>query len=87
MKTIIEPFRVKTVERLRMTTRDERREILARAHYNLFRIRAEDILIDLLDRLGHRRDVGRAVGRHHARGRVLRRRALVVPLPRPRIAS
>jgi len=48
MKTIIEPFRVKTVERLRMTTRDERREILARAHYNLFRIRAEDILIDLL---------------------------------------
>ena len=48
MKTIIEPFRVKTVEQLRMTTRDERREILARAHYNLFRIRAEDILIDLL---------------------------------------
>ena len=48
MKTIIEPFRVKAVEQLRMTTRDERREILARAHYNLFRIRAEDILIDLL---------------------------------------
>jgi tryptophanase len=48
MKTIIEPFRVKTVEPLRMTTRDERREILTRAHYNLFLIRAEDILIDLL---------------------------------------
>jgi tryptophanase len=48
MKTIIEPFRIKVVEPLRMTTRKERREILERAHHNLFRIRAEDILIDLL---------------------------------------
>jgi tryptophanase len=48
MNTIIEPFRVKSVEMLRMTTRDERREILARAQWNLFRVRAEDILIDLL---------------------------------------
>ena len=48
MRTIIEPFRVKTVEMLRMTTREERREILARAQHNLFRVRAEDILIDLL---------------------------------------
>lgn len=48
MKTIIEPFRIKSVEPLRMTTPDERREILARADWNLFRIRARDILIDFL---------------------------------------
>ncbi len=48
MKTIIEPFRIKSVEPIRMTSAKERREILARAHYNLFLICAEDVLIDLL---------------------------------------
>ena len=48
MSRIIEPFRIKVVEQLRMTTREEREEVLRRAHWNLFRIRAEDILIDLL---------------------------------------
>ena len=48
MSVIFEPFRIKSVEPLRMTTLDERREILERGHWNLFRIRAEDILIDLL---------------------------------------
>ncbi len=48
MRTIIEPFRIKAVEPLKFTTRDERREILARAGWNLFRVPAEDILIDLL---------------------------------------
>lgn len=48
MKTIIEPFRIKSVEPLRMTTVAERADILARAHNNLFAIRAEDVLIDLL---------------------------------------
>ena len=48
MKTIIEPFRIKSVEPLRITTRDERCAIIADADWNLFRIRAEDILIDLL---------------------------------------
>ena len=48
MKTIIEPFRIKSVEPLRLTTREERQEIIAGAHWNLFRVRAEDILIDLL---------------------------------------
>ncbi len=48
MNTIIEPFRIKSVEPLRMTTRDERAAILARADWNLFRIPARDILIDLL---------------------------------------
>jgi len=48
MKTIIEPFRIKAVEPIRMTSRTEREEILRRADWNLFRIPAEDILIDLL---------------------------------------
>jgi len=48
MQRIIEPFRIKVVEPLRMTSREERREILEAASWNLFRIAAEDILIDLL---------------------------------------
>lgn len=48
MTTIIEPFRIKTVEPIRMTTHEERVEILARADWNLFRVAARDILIDLL---------------------------------------
>jgi len=48
MKTIIEPFRIKSVEPLRMTSSAERAEVLARARYNLFAIRASDVLIDLL---------------------------------------
>jgi tryptophanase len=45
---IIEPFRIKVVETLRMTTREERRQILERADWNLFRVPAQEILIDLL---------------------------------------
>ena len=48
MSIIFEPFRIKSVEPIRMTTRDERLEILARADWNLFRVRAEDILVDFL---------------------------------------
>src|SRR5512134_3932936 len=48
MKTIIEPFRIKVVEPLRMTTREERERILREAHFNVFDIRARDVLIDLL---------------------------------------
>jgi tryptophanase len=48
LKTIIEPFKIKTVEPLRMTTRQEREEVLKKSGYNLFSVRAEDVLIDLL---------------------------------------
>ena len=48
MKTIIEPFRIKSVEPLRHTTREERERLLEAAGYNLFLIEARDILIDLL---------------------------------------
>ena len=46
--TIIEPFKIKTVEPIRWTTRQEREELLRAAHYNLFLLPAEDVLIDLL---------------------------------------
>jgi tyrosine phenol-lyase len=48
MKTIIEPFKIKSVEPLRFTTYKERDAILKEAGYNLFNIQADDVLIDLL---------------------------------------
>jgi tryptophanase len=47
-RTIIEPFRIHSVEPLRMTTRAERRDHLRAAAYNLFQVRAEHVLVDLL---------------------------------------
>ena len=43
-----EPYRIKVVEPLKMTTRSEREQILKDAHYNIFNIRAEDVYVDLL---------------------------------------
>jgi tryptophanase len=48
MKTIIEPFKIKMVEPIRFTEREEREQILTQAGYNLFNIHSEDVLIDLL---------------------------------------
>ncbi len=48
IRTIIEPFRIKSVEPIRRTTRQERQRLLRAAGYNLFLVPAENILIDLL---------------------------------------
>jgi tyrosine phenol-lyase len=48
MKTIIEPFRIKSVEPIKMNTRIERESVLKNAHHNLFLVNACDVIIDLL---------------------------------------
>jgi len=47
-RTVIEPFIIKSVEPLRLTTREEREKYLVEADYNLFKIKAQHVLIDLL---------------------------------------
>src|SRR5882724_8998577 len=47
-RTIIEPFRIKSVEPIRWTTREQRESLMRAAHYNLFLLSADDVLIDLL---------------------------------------
>src|SRR5438874_4848763 len=47
-RTIIEPFRIKSVEPIRWTTREQRESLMRAAHHNLFLLAADDVLIDLL---------------------------------------
>jgi tyrosine phenol-lyase len=48
VKTIIEPFRIKSVEPIRMTTREQREQLIREANYNLFTLKSEDVIVDLL---------------------------------------
>src|SRR5437762_9090953 len=52
IKTIIEPFRIKSIEAIRRTTREERRKLMEAAGYNLFLVPSHAILIDLLTDCG-----------------------------------
>ncbi|MBS29696.1 MAG: tyrosine phenol-lyase [Candidatus Marinimicrobia bacterium] len=48
MKTIIEPFKIKSVEPIKMNSVDDRKKILINNNYNLFQVRSNDVIIDLL---------------------------------------
>lgn len=43
-----EPYRIKMVEPLKVTTREERQEAIRRAHFNLFGLRSDDVAVDML---------------------------------------
>ena len=48
MKTIIEPFKIKSVEPLNFNSKEQRIELLKKAHFNAFLLKSDDVLIDLL---------------------------------------
>ena len=48
MKILMEPYKIKSLEPIYWTTRDERQKILEKAHLNLFSISSKNVIIDLL---------------------------------------
>ncbi|WP_332840868.1 hypothetical protein [Paraclostridium benzoelyticum] len=47
-KYVAEPFKIKMVEPIKMTTKEQREEKIQEANYNLFSLKADDVYIDLL---------------------------------------
>ena len=43
-----EPYRIKMTEAIRTSTREEREQWIRQAHYNLFKLRSDQVTIDLL---------------------------------------
>jgi hypothetical protein len=65
-KTVIEPFRIKVVEQIKMTTPEQRKITLAQAGYNIFSLRSEVCHHRPAHRLGYRRHERQPVGWGHA---------------------
>ena len=82
IRTIIEPFRIKSVEPIRWTTREQREQLLRAAHYNLFLLPGRRRPDRPAHRFRHRRHVHLSVGGHHGRRRELCRQPQLRPLPR-----
>ena len=61
MNTIIEPFRIKSVEPIKLNSIKDRKENIKNADYNLFKLHAKDVIIDLLTDSGFNDDLVRTV--------------------------